>query len=471
VKILIAHGVDVNAPAGYETALSVAVNRNRPEIVEVLLANGADPTPRESQINPLTAATSYGNTTIIGSLIGKGARPRYTHLFGGNLMLAAVASDTATPEVVQELIKLGADPKSKAANLHTTHGYGAEAESVLDWASRQGDTPVAKLLVSITGEKPASALPDSSPRLRATTAREAITKALPRLYEGSREFFKRSGCMSCHHNMLQSMAYSAARAKGIQINNEEVRNNYQQLLSWLHGNREGLFQDVDLPGGDTTSGYLLLALEADGHPRDRATDALVHNLAGSQSLDGAFQVRADRPPMESGRVTPTAVCIRALRKYAIPGRRAEFDARIRRAGEWLAAYRPRTGEEKSMRLLGMAWADVNPSRIREAAATLAAEQREDGGWAQLTTLPSDAYATGQALYALQTSGLLSKQCLARAVRYLLETQAADGTWHVRSRAYPLQPRYFDTGFPYGRDQWISAAATSWASIGLSVAVE
>ena len=242
-------------------------------------------------------------------------------------------------------------------------------------------------------------------------------------------------------------------------------------MSWLNGNREGLFQDADLPGGDTTSGYLLLALDADGHLRDRATDALVHNLAGSQSFDGAFQVRADRPPIESGRVTPTALCIRALRKYAIPGRNAEFNARIRHAGKWLSAYSPRTSEEKSMRLLGMTWAGMDPALIRTAAVTLAAEQRQDGGWAQLTTLPSDAYATGQALYALHTSGLLSQESLSKAVRYLLQTQAADGTWHVRSRAYPLQPRYFDTGFPYGRDQWISAAATSWASIGLSVAVQ
>jgi ankyrin repeat protein len=471
LKVLIANGVDVNACAAYETALSIAVNRNDPEIVELLLANGADPTPREGQVNPLTAATSYANTTIFRALIARGAVPKYTHLFGGNLMLAAAASDTATTDVIQEFIKLGASPNSKAANLHTTHGYGVAAESVLDWASRLGDTPVLKLLASITGEKPRSEVSDSSPRLGAATPRDAVNKALPRLYEGGREFFKRSGCMSCHHNMLQSAAYSIARSRGIATNADEVRKNYQQLLSWANGNREGLFQDIDLPGGDTTSGYLLLALGAVGHPRDRATDALVHNLAGSQSLDGAFQVRADRPPIESGRVTPTALCIRGLRKYAIPGRSAEFDVRIRRAGAWLSDYSPRTGEEKSMRLLGMVWAGMNRALIREAAAAWAAEQREDGGWAQLTTLPSDAYATGQALYALYTSGSLSDDCLARAVRYLLATQAGDGTWHVRSRAYPVQPRYFDTGFPHGRDQWISAAATSWASIGLSLAVQ
>jgi hypothetical protein len=85
-------------------------------------------------------------------------------------------------------------------------------------------------------------------------------------------------------------------------------------------------------------------------------------------------------------------------------------------------------------------------------------------------LSSDAYATGQALYALHTAKALSRNSLDKAVSFLLQTQLADGTWHVRSRSYPTQPNYFDTGFPGRRDQWISAAATSWACIGLSLAI-
>jgi hypothetical protein len=32
----------------------------------------------------------------------------------------------------------------------------------------------------------------------------------------------------------------------------------------------------------------------------------------------------------------------------------------------------------------------------------------------------------------------------------------------------FQP-YFDAGFPYGHDQWISAAGTSWATMALTLA--
>ena len=123
-----------------------------------------------------------------------------------------------------------------------------------------------------------------------------------------------------------------------------------------------------------------------------------------------------------------------------------------------------------MRLLGLVWAGVEAPLIQPAAAKLASVQRADGGWAQLDTLSSDAYATGQVLYALYTAKALSGNPLNKAVSFLIQTQLADGTWHVRSRAYPLQTKYFDTGFPHGRDQWISAAGTSWACIGLSLAV-
>lgn len=256
---------------------------------------------------------------------------------------------------------------------------------------------------------------------------------------------------------------------GVSLDTGRVRRNYLQAAAWVKGSQDAFLQDVRFPGGDTTAAYLLWSLAADGHKRDKATDALVHHLAYSQASDGGFRVRADRPPIESGRVTPTAVSIKALRAFVIPGRSADIEARIGRASAWLTAYGPRTGEERSMRVLGLAWARGDRGALREAAAQLAATQRPDGGWAQLDTLPSDAYATGQALYALHTAGQLSPQALLKGVRFLLGSQLTDGTWHVRSRSYPLQTNYFDTGFPHGRDQWISAAATSWAVIGLSLA--
>jgi N-acyl-D-amino-acid deacylase len=98
-------------------------------------------------------------------------------------------------------------------------------------------------------------------------------------------------------------------------------------------------------------------------------------------------------------------------------------------------------------------------------------QRADGGWSQMAGIDSDAYATGQVLFALSVAGKMppSDPVFQKGVDFLLRTQAADGTWQVKSRSIWLQP-YFESGFPYGRDQFISTAGTAWASMALATAV-
>jgi hypothetical protein len=106
--------------------------------------------------------------------------------------------------------------------------------------------------------------------------------------------------------------------------------------------------------------------------------------------------------------------------------------------------------------------------IRNCADRLLAAQRNDGGWGQLPALESDAYATGQALVALQTAGHgVSSPEYRHGAAFLLRTQLPDGSWHVRSRSFPVQPMR-DSGFPHGKDQWISAAGTSWAAMALGL---
>ena len=64
----------------------------------------------------------------------------------------------------------------------------------------------------------------------------------------------------------------------------------------------------------------------------------------------------------------------------------------------------------------------------------------------------------------------SEPAYRRGVDYLLRTQAADGSWHVTAHALPIQPP-IDSGFPYGRDQWISSWATAYAASAIAYALE
>jgi squalene cyclase len=135
-------------------------------------------------------------------------------------------------------------------------------------------------------------------------------------------------------------------------------------------------------------------------------------------------------------------------------------------------------EDRVFRLLALKAADAPASDIESAAKELIGKQRDDGGWAQLdggepeSATKSDAYATGTALVALYDAGGLatSDPVYQRGVAYLLKAQRDDGSWHVISRSKPFQT-YFETGFPHGNDQYISASASGWATWALVGAIE
>jgi hypothetical protein len=85
---------------------------------------------------------------------------------------------------------------------------------------------------------------------------------------------------------------------------------------------------------------------------------------------------------------------------------------------------------------------------------------------------SDAYATGVAMTVLVESGALAvgTDSHRRGMNFLLSGQFPDGSWHVRSRSIKFQP-YFESGFPFGHDQWISSAATAWAVQAIATGVQ
>jgi squalene cyclase len=133
--------------------------------------------------------------------------------------------------------------------------------------------------------------------------------------------------------------------------------------------------------------------------------------------------------------------------------------------------RPQTPEDRVFQLLGLRWAGINPKQpiIRNGVRGILAQQRSDGGWAQLPSIASDAYATGQALVAVSEAGALpaASPAFKRGIAFLLKTQLEDGSWYVKSRAMPFQP-FFESGFPHGHDQWVSMAASNWATMALAL---
>jgi N-acyl-D-amino-acid deacylase len=161
-----------------------------------------------------------------------------------------------------------------------------------------------------------------------------------------------------------------------------------------------------------------------------------------------------------------------MQVFGTPAMKAELDPRMARARAYLANAQAATNDEAAMQILGLHWAGGNAAKVSALGKALAGAQQADGGWSQNGNLASDAYATGETLYALKEAGVVaaSGAVYQKGVKFLMDTQWEDGSWYVRSRAPKFQP-YFQSGFPYDHDQWISSTATSWAVRALVAAVE
>jgi hypothetical protein len=335
--------------------------------------------------------------------------------------------------------------------------------------------------------------------------RAAVGRALPLLVKaGAEEYPRHRDCFSCHNQAVPAVALDLARRRGFAVEADSLRaiaeHTEADLRSALDDYRKGKGQ----PGSVIRAGYALWALEAAGWEPDETTDAVGHYLSLAPGRDGHWLTQGHRPPSESSDFTATAVALRGLRTFSGRSRSTPKDrdakpeaglpeSALRRRGEalkWLLQARPRETEDRVFRLWGLKLAGAGAKELDAAAAELIRTQRPDGGWSQLDgPAPagpakaakdpgrdgsdahlSDAYATGSALVVLhQASGLaVDHTAYRRGLAFLVKTQRADGSWFVRSRSHPFQP-YFESGFPHGPDQFISAAATGWAVAALALA--
>ena len=313
----------------------------------------------------------------------------------------------------------------------------------------------------------------SSQAEEALTPRSVVTKSLPMLQSLGVKFIEQTGCVSCHNNSLPAMAVSLARERGFKIDEQAVQAENAKIAELWGAKREQFLQGSGAPGGNDTASYILIGLAANGQNANATTDAVVHYLAGQQTQAGNWEIQIrSRPPLEASHFNATALSLRALQLYAPKGRSESVKQQIAEARQWLIKATPQSNEDRAFHLFGLHWSGAGKATKQKAVTQLLAQQRSDGGWAQLPTMASDAFATGQSLVALHRAGGLptTDPAYQRGVQYLLKTWKPDGTWYVQSRSFPFQ-KQFESGFPYGKDQWISAAATSWAVMALALTID
>jgi ankyrin repeat protein len=445
VRFLLAHGARVNAVSGPPNA----------KVKNGTIAIGS--------LTPLLLASTYGPEPVVKALIAAGADVNVTDARGMTPLMLSVSADHGDPAVTKTLLASGAN----------TGRISLSRESAMDWALKSGATPRVTMLkvagapVASSAAVPAAAVRARTMRADPAAIRGAVERGLALIQPATGTFFVNGGCAACHSQNITDIAAGEARRAGITVDENGARARDAGAAAQFASLATRLLERLDPPAIDIPL-YTLAGFAAVEHPADRATDALVHNVAVRQTGTGAWHPGGiARPPLSDGDAASTALGIRALAVYGPPGRRPELTDRIRRAMQFLRGIKPITAQDRAFRMLGLFWGGAPPLTLGAYIKDAAAAQRADGGWSQNATLESDAYSTSIILYSLIKAGVpAGDNTITRAVGYLLGSQHDDGSWYVRSRAPKFQP-YFDGGFPYEHDQWISSMATGWATTALA----
>lgn len=294
-----------------------------------------------------------------------------------------------------------------------------------------------------------------------------IRRSIPPLEKGMAGSADQRQCFTCHHQAIPVLVLTEARKRGFSIDGHQFERQIRHTLDHLIRGREDYLAGRGQGGKVLSAGYALWTLAVSGWMRDDTTDAVVKFLLEYQKDSDHWSHRGHRPPSSGSDFTATYVALRGLQEFGNEQQQAAIEIRTEQVKKWLLSEAPQNTEDHVFRLWALRSVGAGEQIVQKATSALIGLQREDGGWAQTAGRDSDPYATGTVLVALFRVAEVEKThpCVRHAVRYLVNCQLEDGTWHVVTRAKPFQA-YFESGFPHGKDQFISIAASSWATLAL-----
>lgn len=344
----------------------------------------------------------------------------------------------------------------------TTPGanFGADRDWVLVLETNQ----------SLHGDKPK---PKTNVRLAVQRGLALVTRAASN-WQGNKT------CFSCHHQTLPMLAMNEAARAGFPLDFAWRKSQAEFTLEYFEQRIDQMDAGKHLPGGAGTAAYGLWALSLDQHLPDKTTTSIVSYLLQIQGVqwfdpnkpskpsDGRWIASCQRAPLQGSQIGDTVLVLSGLEKYATAAQRPRVKAARDSAEEYLARAELRNQQDRLWRLWGLHQLGGDANAKAATRAAILAAQRPDGGWSQTDTdAASDAYSTGQTLFMLcQTGTMPDDPAVRRARDYLVESQLDDGSWLVKSRVKVKAQPYFENGDPHGEHQFLSTAATCWATAAL-----
>jgi hypothetical protein len=298
-------------------------------------------------------------------------------------------------------------------------------------------------------------------------ARAAIERGLSFLAKDALAWKAKHNCASCHHAGLVIWSMREAKQRGHVVDEPVLA----ELTKWVAESGDGKFglaRPASAPKAASPKAiYFALALGADPKPgavSQKGLKVLLKTAEAEQTENGSWSTWPQtRPPIfGSSDETLTILATLATVPVAATGDASATVVRDK-AVRWLRETKT-DGDAQSIALRLVLWTrlgrpadDWEPlvRRIRD-------RQNADGGWSQAKGMTSDAWATGQALYALAHASIKANAIsIARGRAFLIKTQRSDGSWPMASRPTTPGGKGSTSLIP------ITGAGSAWAVLGLA----
>lgn len=260
--------------------------------------------------------------------------------------------------------------------------------------------------------------------------RQAGQFGIDYLQQSATAWPKEHKCFGCHVQSQAIMGQAIA-----------LRHDYRISLDALRALEASArqYQENDHSWfGDSTSATmfgvmgLTYADQALGASEDPGLIKGLDFMLAHQTPDGAFPVDRIDPPINKGNFMATGNTLVALDWAMAHTSDPRYKPAAERALNWIATNTPTEDTQDYVFKILALTRDGTPDQKRlvwpivEQLATL---QQKDGGWKERTQEEgSNAFATGQVLYAMKQAGVsVESRAFVRGVRYLLRTQVRDGS--------------------------------------------
>jgi hypothetical protein len=295
--------------------------------------------------------------------------------------------------------------------------------------------------------------PISPPSATSLQVQQAVERSIRYVQVESADWQKTRKCAACHHVPMPLWALSEAQRHGYGIDEKFLADTVESLL----GNKENLiaskiFPDPASPpdprpqGRGLNMGLPFLAtaahsLESLSEGQKQTLKLVLAEIVQKQQSDGSWEFFATlrRPPINESQTTDAAWIIMALDPRATVEAPDSERTALEKARAWFeSAQFAAIQQEKALKLLLAARAGSRRDKLQPLIEELLSLQRTDGGWSQTVPEPrSDAFATGQSLFALSLADCtVERPAIKRAVDFLVATQLPDGSWPMVSRSTP-----------------------------------